>query len=47
MMGHADISTTTIYVHHVPQSDAAARLTALLEPAGQRPAHPSRRRRAV
>jgi integrase len=32
MMGHADISTTMIYVHHVPQTDAAARLTALLEP---------------
>jgi integrase len=30
MMGHADISTTMIYVHHVPQHDAAARLTALL-----------------
>jgi integrase len=32
MMGHADISTTMIYVHDVPQTDAAARLTALLEP---------------
>jgi len=31
MMGHADVSTTMIYVHHVPQRDAAARLTALLE----------------
>jgi hypothetical protein len=31
MMGHADISTTTIYVHHVPQTDAAARLSALLD----------------
>jgi hypothetical protein len=26
-MGHADVSTTMIYVHHVPQHDAAARLT--------------------
>jgi integrase len=30
MMGHADISTTMIYVHHVPQTDAAARLSVLL-----------------
>jgi integrase len=30
MMGHADITTTMIYVHHVPQTDAAARLSALL-----------------
>jgi len=28
-MGHADISTTMIYVHHVPQRDAAAKLGAL------------------
>jgi integrase len=26
-MGHADISTTMIYVHHVPRHDAAARLS--------------------
>lgn len=26
-MGHADISTTMIYVHHVPQDDAADKLT--------------------
>ena len=25
-MGHADISTTMVYVHHVPQHDAAERL---------------------
>jgi hypothetical protein len=25
-MGHADISTTMVYVHHVPQHDAADRL---------------------
>ena len=30
LMGHADVSTTMIYVHHVPQTDAAARLSALL-----------------
>jgi integrase len=29
-MGHADIATTMIYVHHVPQHDAADRLTARL-----------------
>jgi integrase len=26
-MGHADIATTMIYVHHVPQDDAADKLT--------------------
>ena len=26
-MGHADIATTMIYVHHVPQSDAADKLS--------------------
>jgi integrase len=31
MMGHADTSTTMIYVHHVPQTDAASRLSVLLE----------------
>ena len=30
-MGHAEISTTMIYVHHIPQHNAAARLTALLD----------------
>lgn len=29
-MGHADIATTMIYVHHVPQHDAARRLGAVL-----------------
>jgi integrase len=29
-MGHADIATTMIYVHHVPQHDAADRLSARL-----------------
>ena len=39
MMGHADISTTMIYVHHVPQTDAAARLTALLADSPGTPRH--------
>ena len=30
-MGHADIQTTMIYVHHVPQTDAAAKLSKLIE----------------
>ena len=30
-MGHADIQTTMIYIHHVPQHDAAERLSKLLE----------------
>jgi integrase len=30
-MGHADIQTTMIYAHHVPQHDAADKLTKLLE----------------
>jgi integrase len=30
-MGHADIQTTMIYAHHVPQHDAAEKLTRLLE----------------
>ncbi len=29
-MGHADIQTTMIYVHHVPRHDAANRLSRLL-----------------
>jgi integrase len=36
-MGHADIQTTMIYAHHVPQHDAADKLTRLLG------AHPARR----
>ncbi len=30
LMGHENIETTMIYVHHVPQTDAAARLSAFL-----------------
>ena len=33
-MGHQDITTTMIYVHHVPRHDAADRLTALLNETG-------------
>jgi integrase len=29
-MGHANISTTMIYIHHVPQVDAAAKLSRLV-----------------
>jgi integrase len=32
-MGHADIATTMIYVHHVPQHDAAAKLSAAVNQA--------------
>jgi integrase len=32
-MGHADIATTMIYVHHVPQVDAAEKLSAALREA--------------
>ena len=32
-MGHADIATTMIYVHHVPQHDAADRLSHLVDAA--------------
>jgi integrase len=32
-MGHADIQTTMIYVHHVPQHDAADRLSHLVDAA--------------
>jgi integrase len=30
-MGHADIQTTMVYVHHVPQHDAADRLSSLVD----------------
>ncbi len=33
-MGHADISTTMIYVHHVPQHDAADRLSRIVAGSG-------------
>jgi len=29
-MGHADVQTAMIYVHHVPKVDAADRLSALV-----------------
>ena len=29
-MGHADVATTMLYVHHVPQVDAAEKLTRLV-----------------
>jgi len=32
-MGHANIETTMIYVHHLPQHDAADKLTALVSDA--------------
>jgi hypothetical protein len=31
-MGHADITTTMIYVHHVPKAEAAARLAQVMAP---------------
>ena len=34
-MGHADIATTMIYVHHVPQDDAAAKLSAAVSQAAR------------
>ena len=33
-MGHADITTTMIYAHHVPQADAADKLTRLVAASG-------------
>jgi hypothetical protein len=29
-MGHADIQTTMVYVHHVPQAEAASKLSRLV-----------------
>lgn len=34
-MGHADIATTMLYVHHVPQHDAAAKLSAAVAQAAR------------
>ena len=34
-MGHADIATTMLYVHHVPQHDAAAKLSAAVNQAAR------------
>lgn len=36
-IGHADIATTMIYVHHVPQVDAAEKLSAALREASTGP----------
>jgi integrase len=36
-MGHADIQTTMLYVHHVPQVDAADRLSQVVEAASGAP----------
>ena len=33
MMGHANIQTTMVYVHHVPQDDAADKLGRVVESA--------------
>jgi integrase len=46
-MGHADIATTMIYVHHVPQVDAAEKLSAALRDASAAPFAPSATRSAV
>lgn len=40
-MGHADIATTMIYVHHVPRVDAAEKLSAALREASTAPTVPS------
>lgn len=44
-MGHANIETTMIYVHHVPQHDAADRLSALV--AATENVHPTAHRSGV
>jgi integrase len=49
-MGHADIQTTMVYVHHVPQIDAADKLSDLVSGAenpvfGTRSGHDHRKRR--
>ena len=41
-MGHADIATTMIYVHHVPQVDAAVRLSKALAASATDPREASR-----
>ena len=46
-MGHADIATTMIYVHHVPQVDAAEKLSAALRDASAPPLAPSATRSAA
>jgi integrase len=37
-MGHSDIQTTMIYVHHVPRHDAAAKLSAVVDAESSPPA---------
>lgn len=34
-MGHSDITTTMVYVHHVPQHDAADRLQQAVQAAAE------------
>jgi len=41
-MDHADIATTMIYVHHVPQDDAADKLTKVVAGAESPLAPPDR-----
>jgi len=36
-MGHADISTTMVYAHHIPKHDAADALTRLIGSGMQQP----------